>query len=329
MSVIRRGRVLRDILEDKRRLKQAAEFAAEQRRLEIAQKAPLYADLSGEIAHIFIELSREAALRPGDADALNRSAHARVVDLRRRAEAELSAAGYSPADLEPNYACPLCRDTGFVGEVEKDRCSCIRQELNRRLYDEAGVAGQTFEQFDLGLFSIEPSLSGQSQRAFMEQARDFGLRFARSFPNNARKTLLFTGLPGLGKTFLLNAIAAEVLTRGFGVMRLSAYRMFEIMRKTHRGQDEGEMNDMLTAELLTLDDLGTEPLMENITVEYLFTLLAERKNHGLSTIIATNLGLRELSQRYTERVASRLSDRSSTLVLHFEGGDLRRGQPGG
>ncbi|MDR3084908.1 MAG: ATP-binding protein [Christensenellaceae bacterium] len=324
MSVVRRGRVLRDILEDKRRLKQAAEFRAEQRRLEIAQKAPLYADLSGEIARIFIELSREAALRPADAGTLNQRAHARVMELRRRAEAELAAAGCSPADLEPDYACPLCRDTGFVGEVEKDRCSCIRQELNRRLYDEAGVTGQTFEQFNLALFSEDPLPSGKSPRAFMQQAREFGLRFAQNFPQNAHKTLLFTGLPGLGKSFLLNAIAAEVLTRGFGVMRLSAYRMFEIMRKAHRGLDEGEMNDMLTAELLTLDDLGTEPLMENITVEYLFTLLTERKGRGLSTIIATNLGLRELSQRYSERVASRLSERSSTLVLHFEGSDLRR-----
>ena len=41
--------------------------------------------------------------------------------------------------------------------------------------------------------------------------------------------------------------------------------------------------------LLLIDDLGTEPLMENITVTQLFNLLNERQNRGKHTVISTNL----------------------------------------
>ena len=76
-------------------------------------------------------------------------------------------------------------------------------------------------------------------------------------------------------------------------------------------------------ELLLIDDLGTEPMLENITVEYLFTLLNERRSGRLPTLIATNLTPRELQARYTERIFSRMVDRSDTELLHFIGQDVR------
>ena len=89
---------------------------------------------------------------------------------------------------------------------------------------------------------------------------------------------------------------------------------------------------MTTAEVLVIDDLGTEPMLENITIEYLFTLLNERRANRLPTLVATNLTPRELQARYTERIFSRLMDRSETQVLLFFGEDVRlhdetRGRP--
>ena len=37
-----------------------------------------------------------------------------------------------------------------------------------------------------------------------------------------------------------------------------------------------DFTSLIDAPLLLIDDLGTEPMMRNITVEYLFTLLNER-----------------------------------------------------
>ena len=72
-----------------------------------------------------------------------------------------------------------------------------------------------------------------------------------------------------------------------------------------------------------IDDLGSEPLMQNVTVEQLFNLLNERLNRGLSTVISTNLTMEELQSRYTERIASRLRDRNNWKVITLEGKDIR------
>lgn len=324
MTTVNRGMVLRQILEEKQRTKQRAESLADEKRERIAEQAPLYANMQDNITKIYMELSRDAISGELDADALSKKGYEKVMQLKAKAEAELAKAGYTPADLAPDYECPLCEDTGFVGEIKKQRCSCVQKELMRRLYDQAGIGGQTFENFDLGIFPEIPVKGGESQRKWMESAKRLGERYAEGFPNNRRKNLLMTGYPGLGKTYLMNCIAARILDKGYSVMRLTAYRMFEIMRKYHRGQDAGEMEDMLTVDLLTIDDLGTEPMMENITVEYLFTLLNERRVNGLSTLIATNFDLQGLALRYTERVASRLADTQNSLVLNFDGMDLRR-----
>lgn len=324
MTVLNRKEILRQIFEERARHKQLAEAQADRLRMQIAEKAPIYANLSARITGIYMQLNREAIEKSLTREQVDALAHERVMALKQEAETALLAAGYTPDMLTPKYICPVCRDTGNPPEGQLGRCPCIERELLKRLYDVAGAEGQTFETFDLTVFSDEVTENGISPRAQMEKILAVGKRYAEDFPAKKYKNLLLLGFPGLGKSFLLNCISARVLERGFTVMRLSAYRMFEIMRRYHRGMDEGEMSSMLSVQLLVLDDLGTEPMMENITVEYFFTLVTERKNARLSTLIATNLTPAQLQSRYTERTASRLMDTADSMTLHFIGQDLRR-----
>ena len=130
----------------------------------------------------------------------------------------------------------------------------------------------------------------------------------------------------MGKTFLLNCIFERVTTRGFSAVRITAFRMFEAMRQQHIGNDEKftGFSDLIDAPLLLIDDLGTEPMMRNITVEYLFTLLNERAAAKRHTVVATNLTPAQLKERYGERVASRLLDRSLCAAVQLKGKDLRK-----
>ena len=77
------------------------------------------------------------------------------------------------------------------------------------------------------------------------------------------------------------------------------------------------------AQLLVLDDLGAEPMVENVTIVYLFNLINDRLAARRHTLISTNLNKSELVQAYTERLASRLLDEHTTLLLPFAGRDLR------
>ena len=104
---------------------------------------------------------------------------------------------------------------------------------------------------------------------------------------------------------------------------VSAYKLMDIMRKAYFENNSERLEPLMEAPLLLIDDLGTEPLMENITVTQLFNLLNERQNANRHTVISTNMNIAELRARYTERITSRLLDETRVRVLKFIGGDVR------
>lgn len=194
------------------------------------------------------------------------------------------------------------------------------------MLSELGLDGdsETFERFDETLFDSEPDGRGVSQRQMVKVARDTCLRYADDFPKTETRDLLLTGKSGLGKTYLLRAIARRVAERGFMPLYTSAYRLFEVARRAYMENNSELMGQMMNAPLLLLDDLGTEPLMNNVTVTQLFNLLNERQLAGRHTVISTNLTVSELRERYTERVTSRFLDASECVKLVFTGEDIRK-----
>ena len=246
-----------------------------------------------------------------------------TADIQKR----LSALGLPQDQLDIRYRCPICRDRGYVGDVDRRDCDCFKRRIEAERIRRAklAMAGvDTFETFDEQVFSDE-KLPGRSysQRSFMARVRAMCQDYCESFPQNARRNMLLMGASGLGKTFLLNCIANRLSDRGRQVCYLTAYRMFDAMRQCALGDDTEAFSTMVDSEALMIDDLGSEPLYRNITIEMLFTLLNERMRMHKHTLIATNMSLSELLQRYGERVMSRLADGNATLVLNFEGRDLR------
>ena len=236
-------------------------------------------------------------------------------ETRRR----LRALGLSEDYLEEHYRCPVCRDTGYVGDAPARFCACFERRL--AMEEQAGAqAMQTFETFNAAFVPEE-----NGQRARLLEAKGLLEDFADRYPRARWRNIVLSGAGGLGKSFLLNCVYERVSSRGLPALRTTAYRMFDAMRKRHMGDDGGAdaFAALLEVPLLLVDDLGTEPLMRNITVEYLFLLLNERMEAGLSTMVTTNLNPAQILERYGERVCSRLFDRLSALTIKLEGKDLR------
>lgn len=229
--------------------------------------------------------------------------------------------------LSPVYTCPICHDEGYLYEPSRHMCACFEAELNRRMIKELGLdkqEPQTFERFNDKLFSDEPIPPyGVSQRQVMIRNRNLCLAYADSFPKTPTRDMLFIGQSGLGKTYLLQAIAHRVAERGVLPFYVSAYRLFETARKAYFENDPEQMSALMNAPLLLIDDLGTEPLMANITITQLFNLLNERQIAERHTVISTNLDIPELRERYTERITSRLLDGLGCKKLTFIGEDIR------
>ena len=264
---------------------------------------------------------------------LNGSAEAgglpeKMEELSTRIRTCLAENGFPPDYLSPVYRCPVCRDTGKTGETVREPCECLKKAYQAKLRQKIGLksdGAETFGTFNLMLFSNEKKPGEYfSQRQQMQVFRDDCEKWSEQYPNNRYRDVLLSGKSGLGKTFLLHAMAERLIERNVNVLIISAYRMLEILRKSYFANEE-EASELLDTEVLMIDDLGSEPLMQNITVEQLFNLINERQNRSLSTVISTNLNLVEFQERYTERIASRLTDRRNCMVLSLTGNDIRKG----
>jgi len=149
--------------------------------------------------------------------------------------------------------------------------------------------------------------------------REFAADFDRK-----KENLLFTGSTGVGKTFLTNCIAKELIDSGHSVIYLSAGDLFEVFSRNKFDYDTPEdMRDtyryILDCDLLIIDDLGTE-LNNSFTSSQLFYCINERMNMSRSTIISTNLSLKQLRDSYTDRVTSRIM---RYRIIPLYGRDIR------
>lgn len=138
--------------------------------------------------------------------------------------------------------------------------------------------------------------------------------------------MLFTGNTGLGKTFLSNCIAKEILDMGKTVLYQTSPIMLDNILDYRFGKtDYTELYDnIINVDLLIIDDLGAESL-NSFKLSELFNiinarLLAQNK-HVTKTIISTNLNMNNLMDTYSERIFSRLA--SYYNVCRFFGEDIR------
>lgn len=307
-----------------RDLREAEERAAEagRRDPEIARILTAKSDLALECVRLTIT------------DRENAAAHGRRMrdegqKMNRELRQRLVAAGMEENALDVQYHCSLCKDTGYVGEPVKQYCECFKRRLNQLIGEDRGLAAMNRESFETYRDEFIPETvlaNGVSQRVYTRALMEACRRYADAYPNPEKSNLLMHGGTGLGKSFLLNAMAGRLYRRGYNVLRVTAYTMFETMRKYHFGKETDDtltFDDLLNTPVLFIDDLGSEPMMQNITVEYLFVLLNERLHSGLGTVIATNLSPAKIKEHYLERVFSRLCDRGNTMILEFLGEDLR------
>jgi DNA replication protein DnaC len=228
----------------------------------------------------------------------------------------LREAGYPENYLEMQYTCPDCQDTGYIG---RRKCHCFMREEIRLLYASSHLdAVLERENFS----TLSRDVYDEEQQAVMPQiiatCRDFVQTFDQGFRN-----LLFYGSVGTGKTFLSNCIAKELLDTGHSVIYFTSFQLFELLSGTSYNDREAfrqNFEALLESDLLILDDMGTE-LSNTFTVSKLFQILNERALLQKSTVISTNLSLKEFRDVYSERIFSRIT--SSYTLLKFTGSDIR------
>ena len=235
----------------------------------------------------------------------------------------------------PNYECSLCEDTGYIqSSYGSSLCNCIKQKLFDLDYNKANIGNlkqDTFNSFDFSLYSDEINEekyhSKSSPKENVKTIVSICHSFINNFDSSFEKNLLFTGNTGLGKTFLSNCIANEILSKDKTVLYQTAPIMLDTIIDYRFGRTSNSVDiykNILEVDLLIIDDLGTE-YMNAIKFTELFnvinTRLLNQNNHITKTIISTNLSLQNLHATYDERIFSRLVGYYN--LCRFFGDDIR------
>ena len=325
-----RSDLIAEIEEEYRVLRQRDEDEAVERAERARELDPVIGELMDGKVALFTRYSRRMLADKANAAAYGEEMRAEGLKLNAEIRERLAAVGMEADALEVKYRCPICSDTGYTGQPPREMCECFKKRMHDRLSADRGLAALEKESFETFRDELIPDTYLESkkttQRLYTRALMEACKKYADSYPNADRPNLLMYGPTGLGKTFLLNAVAGRLYGRGVPVIRVTAYTMFEAMRKYHfdkEAEDAMTFDDLLSAPVLLIDDLGTEPMQKNITCEYLFNLLNERLHSGLCTVIATNLSPMQIYETYGERVGSRLCDRANCAAMLFTGKDLR------
>lgn len=294
-----------------------AEALAQQNCDRLRQAAPAYETLRLQLLNTQIDLARQAAL----GEPLRNDG--RVAALQAQLEALVTQAGFTMDQLRPAYTCPRCQDTG---RCDGQRCSCV-EELMRRLRRQQINREFPLELCDFERFSLQrypdgyDAQLGASPRQIMAQVLEYCQAYAAHFRPGAA-SLLLMGDVGLGKTHLALAMANRILDAGYDVVYVSAQQAFAALDGAARdGTAEAWMEAMQGADLLILDDLGTEYVTPH-TISVLYQLVNTRLCAKHPTVYTTNIVTQQLlNARYTEKVASRLL--GGCELLQFFGEDIR------
>lgn len=297
----------------------AARELQQQRRRQIDAKTDALTQAEASLASLNVARARARLLGLAEPDAKQR------IDLETEKKSILTSLGYPENYLDPVYTCKDCKDTGYIGNR---KCHCFEQMVIDLMQEQSNIKeiieDASFDDFDLSYYSaadVNP-LTGLSALESAERALRIGKQFVQNF-GKEYNNLLITGTVGVGKTYLSQCIAHEVLRAGHSVVYFSAARLFEILsdHSFHREDEEPEtVRQIQQADLLIIDDLGSE-YTNSYTITQLFTLMNERMQNKRGVVISTNLDLDGIRSTYSERISSRIQ--SSYTLLPLFGKDIR------
>ncbi|MCX4339072.1 MAG: ATP-binding protein [Lachnospiraceae bacterium] len=287
----------------------------ESRRECVYSSIPGYRGLEDETASLSVSQGKK--LLSGEDNALQ-DLHNALADLRAKRERLLLEAGF-PADyLSPPFVCANCQDTGYRDGI---KCHCFRRAEISLLYEQSGIA-EMLQNNNFSHLSYEYHTG--EDRAHFEKAVETCKDFIKNFDSDYHN-LFFYGTVGTGKSFLSGCVAKELIDTGHAVIYFSATGLFDLLSAAafdskNREERRNAYADLYQCDLLIIDDLGTE-LTNQFTASQLFSLLNERALGKKAVIISTNLSLRELQDRYSDRIFSRIT--SNFMVCKLTGPDIR------
>ena len=304
------------------RRRERATLEANARTLEISREIPEIEEIQRKLSAIGFSISK-LFFREGDREEEVNKLRKASLALQKEKRELLVKNGYDEDALTIKYFCPVCNDTGYYNER---MCSCHRELLKEIQRDQirrlAPLDECTFETFDTRYYPEKAMENGISPKEKAERILESCRNYAQKF-NSHSPNLMFMGGTGLGKTHLSLAIANVAINKGFSVVYGTSQNILSDLQNENFGRTDNltyEEFDVLHADLLIIDDLGTE-FSSRFSEACLYNIINTRILQRKPTIISSNYEHDDFEREYNQRIVSRIAGEYSTLIL--EGNDIR------
>lgn len=215
--------------------------------------------------------------------------------------------------------CPVCA----AEKVERERAEAIAAETRRIAEIREDAIGQAAIplRFRSRTFDTFAADTPEKQRA-LTVARDY----AEDFDANLKtgRGLVFSGLPGTGKSHLAAAIALHLIDNHSRrwVQYASCMGLIRAVRETWRSDSDVSERRVLNKfgreiDLLMIDEVGVQYGTDSEQT-ILFEILDRRYAEMRPTILMTNQGKEGLRKYVGDRVYDRLIETSRMVVFDWE-----------
>ncbi len=140
-------------------------------------------------------------------------------------------------------------------------------------------------------------LTSERKEAFQE-----AVKFINEFedsPKSFHQGLYFQGTFGVGKTYLLGAIANTLAERGFQTTLVHFPTFAVEMKQSIQKDTVGEKLDMVKkAQVLMIDDIGADSMSSWIRDDILGVILQYRMQEQLPTFFTSNFNMKQLEEEH-------------------------------
>ena len=231
--------LVNELLREYEKKRFQSEQLVETRMKELILKHKKLAEIEDEIQQVATENIKRIFSDPKNKNKTIKETEKKLLELQKQKDAFIKKLKLPKGYLEVEYDCNKCKDTGFVKTGSQlDRCPCLKQKIININYNKSNLlmlGEENFNKFNLKYYKTTPDKEkygvDKSPRQNMEEILEISKEFVENFADKT-SNLLFSGDTGLGKTYLMNAIAKDVLDKGYTVFYQKAPNMLDKLMQT-------------------------------------------------------------------------------------------------
>lgn len=226
-----------------------------------------------------------------------------------------------------NKACPKCNGTFWVQGENKgySRCSCFKEERNKRLWQKFGVNLEDIKTLDEYKVINKTTSVIKSGAVYYTSSH-------KKIKGTRENSFAVLGQSGSGKSHITIAIGERLIREGIEVVYMPYIEGMRLLKSLAQDYEAytNELNRFIKAEVLIIDDLFKDKVrngkiigtLTEVDMKHIYPILNYRYVNKLSTIYSSELCISEIEE-LDEAIGRRIREACGRYMFNIIGREKR------